>query len=296
MRGGLSGSTLKWIAIVTMFIDHTAAALLGRIYITGRGSEGLLTAYTLMRHIGRMGFPIFCFLLVEGFQRTRNRMRYAARLGLFALVSEIPFDLAFSGRVLEFSYQNVFFTLFLGLLLLCCFALPFREKEPRAAQWAFGLFGAVLCGLWLEKALLEQDSFAAAGLMSLGVFGVWMYFGRRLWGGQTKGLGRNLAFLGVFLTLGELLRTDYGGLGVLAIAAMYLLRRFPARAMAGGCAVLSLFNSMELTAFFAVIPAALYNGKRGMRLKYFFYVFYPAHLFLLWLIAFFMGMGQVAVV
>ncbi len=302
-KSGLSGSTLKWIAIAAMFIDHVAAALLARLIVTGQGNAPLYGVYLAMRFVGRLGFPIFCFLLVEGFQRTRDRWKYARRLGTFALVSEIPFDLAFNGQVLETAYQNVFFTLLLGLLLLCCLELPDAPKSSRLMGWLLGLFGALLCGLWLETALAERfpgtlfegKPYVCIGLLGLGVLAAWIAAGRHM-GVRMGRLGRNLAFLGIFLMLGDLLRTDYGGMGVLTIAAMYLLRRFPAWEMAGGCAVLSLFNGMELTAFFAVIPAARYNGQRGMKLKYFFYAFYPVHLFLLWLIAFLMGMGQVAVV
>ena len=108
--GGLSGSTLKLIAIVTMLIDHVGAALVYRMmlaYIDRGGAENtsvygrMLIIYWVMRMIGRIAFPIFCFLMVEGFQKTHNKWKYAMRLGGFALLSEIPFDLAFNSRVLR---------------------------------------------------------------------------------------------------------------------------------------------------------------------------------------------------
>ena len=108
---GLSGSTLKLIAIITMLIDHIGAAVIARLLIAGQGSEMLYKIYYAMRAVGRVAFPIFCFLLVEGFFYTGSRKKYALRLFGFALLSEIPFDLAFSGKILEFGYQNVFFTL-----------------------------------------------------------------------------------------------------------------------------------------------------------------------------------------
>ena len=135
MRKGLSGSTLKIIAVVTMLIDHIGAAILARMMmVNGLGgidqsdttavmqwysnNTTLFQVYQVMRSIGRIAFPIFCFLLVEGFEHTHDRKKYALRLGLFALISEIPFDLAFSSEVLEFQYQNVFFTLFIGMLTM----------------------------------------------------------------------------------------------------------------------------------------------------------------------------------
>ena len=123
-KKGISGSTLKMIAIVTMLIDHIGAAVLARLLmVNGLGeldqtntdaimqwlsaNGALYGTYTVMRMIGRVAFPIFCFLLVEGFLHTHDVKKYAMRLGLFALLSEIPFDLAFSSKILEFNYQNV---------------------------------------------------------------------------------------------------------------------------------------------------------------------------------------------
>lgn len=115
---GVSGSTLKLLAVITMLIDHIAAAVLFRMWRVGRGSQELIEMYRLMRDIGRFAFPVYCFMLVEGLEHTRNRWKYAIRMGVFALVSEIPFDLAFSSKVLEFGYQNVYFTLTIGLVTL----------------------------------------------------------------------------------------------------------------------------------------------------------------------------------
>lgn len=96
--------TLKIIAIIAMVIDHVG--------------EVFFPEYAIFRIIGRLSFPIFAYLIAEGFVYTKNVKQYLFRLGLFAFLSEIPFDLVFEGEVLEFSYQNVFFTLFLGLITL----------------------------------------------------------------------------------------------------------------------------------------------------------------------------------
>ncbi len=145
--GKIPGSTLKIIAMVCMLIDHTAAVLFDRILISrglldavnasDGGASFLSTGNTaviyyadmIMRAIGRISFPIFCFLLIEGFLHTHDVKKYALNLGIFALVSEVPFDLAFAGKPFYLNYQNVFFTLFIGLVMMI-----FLQKIDEKAQ------------------------------------------------------------------------------------------------------------------------------------------------------------------
>ena len=93
--------------------------------------------------------------------------------------------------------------------------------------------------------------------------------------------------------LAEYLRTDYGGMGVLTITAMYLFRKHRVAAMLAGCVVLTFLTVSEIPGFLAVIPIALYNGKRGLKMKYFFYAFYPAHLLILYVISVLLGLGSI---
>lgn len=239
VKFGLSGAAIKKIAILSMLIDHIGAGVLARYMIIRRipfdvtEESGLGFLYCLMRWIGRIAFPIFCFLLVEGFEHTGNRIKYAQRLFAFCLISEIPFDLLFSGDILEFHYQNVFFTLFIGLLFMCA---------SRAAAL-------------------------------------------RAWNGVWKAFFCFLALLtGMYLA--DFLHTDYGAKGVLAIALLYLFRRNRAMQLAAGCVAFS----WELPAPAAFLPIAFYNGARGRQIKYFFYIFYPAHLLLLYLVCAALGL------
>lgn len=100
-----SGSALKTIAIVAMIIDHCAAYLL----------EGDVT---LMRSVGRIAFPIFAFLIVQGFIHTHDRKRYGISLLVLAVISEVPWNLMHTGELL-FERQNVIFTLLFGYICLC---------------------------------------------------------------------------------------------------------------------------------------------------------------------------------
>lgn len=112
----MNGSMLKVIAVFTMLLDHTASVLLEDTYfILLRFGERTVDLYEIMRLLGRLSFPLYAFLLIEGFEHTRNVRRYAGNLLLFALISEVPWDLAHTGDWLH-SGQNVMFTLLFGLL------------------------------------------------------------------------------------------------------------------------------------------------------------------------------------
>ncbi len=121
----LSGSMLKLIAVVSMLIDHAAVILRSELAVMETPFFAIggieITLYYVMRQLGRLAFPIFCFLVVEGFFHTRNIKKYAAQLLVFALISEVPFNLMLRGKFLFSAYQNVYFTLFLGVLLIYIF-------------------------------------------------------------------------------------------------------------------------------------------------------------------------------
>ncbi|MBQ9443890.1 MAG: TraX protein [Lachnospiraceae bacterium] len=110
----MTGLVLKLIAVVTMFLDH-----IGSVFFPG----------TLwLRYVGRLAFPIYCFLIVEGFLHTRNLKAYMWRLFAFALISEIPFDMAFYGKVFDVKHQNVFWTMLFGLMAISLMSLISLEN------------------------------------------------------------------------------------------------------------------------------------------------------------------------
>ena len=207
---GLNTFALKMIAISSMLIDHMGAVLFPQ--------------HEWMRLVGRLAFPIFAYLLVEGIFYTKDMKKYMLRLGAFALISEVPFDLAFFGTPLEFSHQNVFFTLFLGVFM---FWLMLRTP----VRWKHYL---ILCAV---------------------------------------------------VIVADLLYTDYGSWGILMMVAFYELRdrKWMKLAMVAFINV-CLMGYSQVYAAFAMIPVAFHNRQLGPKMKMFFYVFYPAHLIILYLI------------
>lgn len=142
----INAFTLKMIAIVTMLIDHVGAVCFPQ--------------YLILRIIGRIAFPIFAYTLVEGFMHTHDVKKYMQRLGVLAILSEVPFDLAFTGHVFTFEHQNVFFTLFLGILMLYLLL-----KIPSK-------FGQFLCIL----ALMLISEFLHTDYSSMGLFLIFCFY------------------------------------------------------------------------------------------------------------------------
>lgn len=266
-----SGYHLKLIALITMLIDHIAAVPIWRLYsasfVTRPGmhysaylgdhiiiwvaehQDLVFTIYEWMRYIGRMSFPIYCFLLVEGFLHTRNVGKYAGRLALFALISEVPFDLACYGQVWRYSSNNVFFTLVLGLLAI--WALSYIEKFHE---------------FWVEKKwepILGRILVLSAGFIAIiipGAFAEMVLF-------TDYGLGGVVAIAVLYLLRGQ---------KEIAFAAAVLVLSV-------------ITSNTEMLALFMLYPIMKYNGARGKNMKYVFYAFYPVHLLVLALICMALG-------
>ncbi|MBR4580143.1 MAG: hypothetical protein IKO32_02795 [Lachnospiraceae bacterium] len=102
---GIDRTVLKWIAMITMLIDHIGYGL---IPDTTPALRALATACNI---IGRSAFPIFLFLLADGFMRTRSKPKFFLRLFILAVISEVPFDLVRFGQPFNIHAQNVFWTL-----------------------------------------------------------------------------------------------------------------------------------------------------------------------------------------
>lgn len=240
-KRGISSDCLKLTAVLSMLIDHAGCVLVLNclfpiLQARGTYESGYAYFYWLLRIIGRTAFPIYCYLLTEGFLYTRNRKRYGARLFLFALLSEIPFDLAFYGRI-TFSYQNVFFTLLFGYLAI--WIVDWCRKNVSTAV-VKGLLESLIVLFFGGLAFLFWTDYSFAGIVLIVCF----YFF-----GQKKGW----LTLFLFCLSAGLLDPAY---------------------FADGFVV-------ELFAFPAFFLIANNNHVRKMRMKYFFYLFYPVHLLLL---------------
>lgn len=136
---GVSADLLKWIAIITMFIDHIGAAVVEKTNLILQ-PYGIEIYYTL-RYIGRLAFPIFCFLLIEGFYHTRSRKNYLRNLLLFSLISEIPFEISFLGE-LVWGFHNVYFTLAIGMIVMMCLEKVKERALEKQNLWTLLIVAA----------------------------------------------------------------------------------------------------------------------------------------------------------
>ncbi|MCL2461710.1 MAG: conjugal transfer protein TraX [Defluviitaleaceae bacterium] len=253
----MSASVLKLIALITMMIDHSAIALDG--YWTVSVTPGSARLYWAMRAVGRAAFIIYAYFIAEGCRKTHDMRKYLLRLGIFALVSEVPFDFLFQNMkyvntwkhltFLNFTDQNVFFTLFLGALAIYLWQLR-PVKTKRLALGNAEIFGYSLA------------NFPLAALNFL------------------------IALCPV--ALAQFLRTDYDWRGAGFIFLLYLLRKRPLQIAAVAAFSFYLYYGAGAYSWWLVaggcaagLLLAMYNGRRGFRAKWFFYAAYPLHLLIL---------------
>ena len=137
----LDGTSLKLIAMISMVFDHV-----GDMFFPGA---------LWMRMIGRLAMPLFSFCIAEGYTHTKNKQRYLLRMGVFALVSEIPFDLAFEGRV-GLGHQNIMLSFFLAILALMLFdRIRGEGKEHAAGKTLLGIL--CVCAVAVLALVLRAD-------------------------------------------------------------------------------------------------------------------------------------------
>ncbi len=148
---------LKLIAMVSMVFDHV-----GDMFFPGP---------IWPRMIGRLAMPLFSFCIAEGFAHTRDKKKYLLRMGLFALISEIPFDLAFEGKI-GFGHQNIMLTFFLsilGLMLFDAIRGGKDNKEKKIPFWRTGL-GVLAVALPALASLVLRADYTAFAVIAVFLF------------------------------------------------------------------------------------------------------------------------------
>lgn len=152
----ISRNTLKLLALFSMICDHIAYCFLG-------SSTAYHTVYLVMRIFGRIAFPVFCFLLVQGFLTTKNVKKYLLRIFLFACVSEIPYDLFRFRTLFSLEGQNVMFTL--GISLVALILLSHFEGHPL-------ILFLIVAGSSLIAVLLKTD-YTFLGIFFTSILYLW---------------------------------------------------------------------------------------------------------------------------
>ena len=243
-KRGLPQEGLKLIACATMLLDHIGVTIVNNLFYAAANAGGnagaLLQLYEVLRSVGRLAFPIYCFLLVEGAAHTHAPKRYALRLLIAAVLSEIPYDLALYGSI-NWQHQSVMVTLLLGFIML--------EVIKKCPQTVLKLL-AILPFAWLA----------------------------------------------------DTMNSDYGADGILVIALFALTRELPHKKLLQFFGLWCIFSPSHLMmvnwlggisitiqelAVLVIVPIWLYNGRKVTKSKavqWAFYLFYPAHLLVLYLI------------
>ena len=119
--------------------------------------------YRTLRNIGRAAFPIYCFLIVEGLLHTRDKKKYALRLGIFALISELPYDLAVNTKQ-PWEKQNVYFTLFIGFLVI--YALQkVSEQSGFDREWKKAFIRLIVLATGMTIAWMLKSDYSYKGVL-----------------------------------------------------------------------------------------------------------------------------------
>lgn len=203
----LNGFSLKVIAMVTMVIDHVGMVFFPEI--------------PLMRLIGRLSFPLFCFLLVEGFYHTSNVTKYMGRLAIFALISEFPFDLVAHADGNYFAGQNIFFTLLLGLMAIYCME-EFEKRYPMS-YFSKTMLNVLVAIFFSSIALLFKTDYNALGIFYIVIF--YLFRGRHLFIFLCIEI-ITIYFYGGFYVQGHMINQNFAGFAVL-FTALYNGKRGP---------------------------------------------------------------------
>ena len=254
----INSNILKLIAIIAMALDHFAMVFFyRRVELIPLCPRPLFYFYYTCRSIGRIALPIFIFLMSEGFKYTKSKEKYLLRLLIFAIISEIPYNLADAKRFWFPLEQNIIFTLFISLLNLYII-----EK----VQNKFANF-------------VSPDSVGANSVSPLIII--------------------ISTLISCFIS--EKLYFSYGSSCVISLALCYYIKeKRPLKVilmtiilmiwvynyMTKRTIIFGYWHYAEIFAIFSMIPIMLYDATLpNKKIKYLFYIFYPAHLLIFYILS-----------
>ena len=232
-RFDISTATLHILAMALMLMDHLWATL--------------LPAQEWLTCVGRLAFPIFAFMAVEGYFHTHDFKKYALRMLLFAVISEIPFDFMYGGTWFYPVHQNVIWTLLLGLLGINIMETARKKRK----KWAYVLISVIVVIVGAALGTLCMLDYYGTGVLT--IFIVYFFHGRKWW----CLLGQLVALYWVNVEL-------LGGL-------VYPIQLFG----------MEFELCQQGLALLSLIPIWLYRGRQGYHSKpvqYLCYAFYPVHM------------------
>lgn len=236
----LNSNALKIIAMILMLLDHMWGTIIP-------GNQW-------MTLVGRMAFPIFAFLIVEGYIHTSDYKKYIKRLLIFGLLSEIPFNLIYTGSIIFPFHQNVLFTLVFGLIIINEIDKIKNNKEIKLRVKSI-----LKILLFLLITIIGFVDYGITGVLTIVVFYLFREF--------------KFAWLGQLISLILLYIVFFKGQSIIINIFNY-----------------EYFLPIQGMGVLSLILIWLYNGKKGNNsklLKYIFYSFYPVHMLMLYLIYYF---------
>ena len=184
----LDGTTLKIIAMISMVFDHAG--------------DMFFPDAMWLRMIGRLAMPIFSFCIAEGYTHTRDKIRYLYRIGIFALISEIPFDLAFEGKI-GFSHQNIMLSFFLAVAALMVYDRIIGEEGSERKHGGKTVLGVLAVAAISILSFLLRTDYTFFAVIAVFLF----YVFRKKHPLIRAGIG--VAFLSITRTIGYYCATGF---------------------------------------------------------------------------------------
>ncbi len=295
-KKGISAFQLKSIALICMVIDHVGVLLFNNRII-------------ILNCIGRIAFPIYAFLIAEGCRHTQDRIRYLLRLGVFALISEIPFDIAFYkstvGGAVQFrnflGLTNILFTFCLSVACIHIYETFICQKRSLQLL-GFSYTIAFLALIFLIIRYVTAKKPIIILIFYLYIFSMVILCEYRLKASKEQRKSDNLSRALSIVPLCPILmqacfiNCDYGVIGVVLIFSLYYARKRMLRIAVlliaiviiygqfvfNGIFLYRLLNTQALlnmfSAMLSIVFVGQYNGQRGKNMKWFFYWSYPVHI------------------